>query len=162
MPYIYDMGPTVLLPLRRKACWGFCVCVCIYTYNKMIYICIRCRPTNICRVIFFCFKHKQPSDARAALRHTPSVGKFHSRWREGRKTTPVTITFRKSTKNHQCYSRYWKCCPSDTHALSTRAVYFLLVYLLDFLPGNLTAEVVSEILQNVRICFIPFPFYTSP
>jgi hypothetical protein len=23
MPYIYDMGPTALLPLRRKACWGF-------------------------------------------------------------------------------------------------------------------------------------------
>jgi len=24
MPQIYDMGPTALLPLRRKACWGFC------------------------------------------------------------------------------------------------------------------------------------------
>jgi len=23
MPQIYDMGPTVLLPLRRKACSGF-------------------------------------------------------------------------------------------------------------------------------------------
>jgi len=23
MPIIYDMGPTALLPLRRKACWGF-------------------------------------------------------------------------------------------------------------------------------------------
>ena len=23
MPHIYDMGPTALLPLRRKACWGF-------------------------------------------------------------------------------------------------------------------------------------------
>ena len=23
MPKIYDMGPTALLPLRRKACWGF-------------------------------------------------------------------------------------------------------------------------------------------
>jgi hypothetical protein len=23
MPQIYDMGPTDLLPLRRKACWGF-------------------------------------------------------------------------------------------------------------------------------------------
>ena len=23
MPWIYDMGPTALLPLRRKACWGF-------------------------------------------------------------------------------------------------------------------------------------------
>jgi hypothetical protein len=23
MPYSYDMGPTALLPLRRKACWGF-------------------------------------------------------------------------------------------------------------------------------------------
>jgi len=23
MPQICDMGPTVLLPLRRKACWGF-------------------------------------------------------------------------------------------------------------------------------------------
>jgi len=23
MPQIYDMGPTTLLPLRRKACWGF-------------------------------------------------------------------------------------------------------------------------------------------
>ena len=23
MPQIYDMGPTALLPLRRKACWGF-------------------------------------------------------------------------------------------------------------------------------------------
>jgi len=22
MPQIYDMGPTALLPLRRKACWG--------------------------------------------------------------------------------------------------------------------------------------------
>jgi hypothetical protein len=25
MPQIYDMGPTALLPLRRKACWGFIV-----------------------------------------------------------------------------------------------------------------------------------------
>jgi len=24
MLQIYDMGPTALLPLRRKACWGFC------------------------------------------------------------------------------------------------------------------------------------------
>jgi hypothetical protein len=23
MPQIYDMGPTALLPLQRKACWGF-------------------------------------------------------------------------------------------------------------------------------------------
>ena len=23
MPQIYDMGPTALLPLRRKVCWGF-------------------------------------------------------------------------------------------------------------------------------------------
>jgi len=23
MPQMYDMGPTALLPLRRKACWGF-------------------------------------------------------------------------------------------------------------------------------------------
>ena len=23
MPQIYDLGPTALLPLRRKACWGF-------------------------------------------------------------------------------------------------------------------------------------------
>ena len=23
MPHIYDMGPTTLLPLRRKACWEF-------------------------------------------------------------------------------------------------------------------------------------------
>ena len=23
MPHIYDMGPTALLPLRRKVCWGF-------------------------------------------------------------------------------------------------------------------------------------------
>jgi len=23
MPQIYDMGPTALLPLRRKACWRF-------------------------------------------------------------------------------------------------------------------------------------------
>ena len=23
MPHIYDMGPTALLPLRQKACWGF-------------------------------------------------------------------------------------------------------------------------------------------
>jgi hypothetical protein len=23
MPQIYDMGPTALLPLRRKSCWGF-------------------------------------------------------------------------------------------------------------------------------------------
>jgi hypothetical protein len=23
MPQIYDMGTPVLLPLRRKACWGF-------------------------------------------------------------------------------------------------------------------------------------------
>jgi len=23
VPQIYDMGPTALLPLRRKACWGF-------------------------------------------------------------------------------------------------------------------------------------------
>jgi len=23
MPQSYDMGPTALLPLRRKACWGF-------------------------------------------------------------------------------------------------------------------------------------------
>ena len=23
MPQIYDMGPTALLPLRKKACWGF-------------------------------------------------------------------------------------------------------------------------------------------
>ena len=23
MPQIYDMGPLALLPLRRKACWGF-------------------------------------------------------------------------------------------------------------------------------------------
>ena len=23
MPQIYDMGPTAVLPLRRKACWGF-------------------------------------------------------------------------------------------------------------------------------------------
>ena len=23
MPQVYDMGPTTLLPLRRKACWGF-------------------------------------------------------------------------------------------------------------------------------------------
>jgi len=23
MPQIYDMGPTALLPFRRKACWGF-------------------------------------------------------------------------------------------------------------------------------------------
>jgi hypothetical protein len=23
MPQIYEMGPTALLPLRRKACWGF-------------------------------------------------------------------------------------------------------------------------------------------
>jgi hypothetical protein len=23
MPQIYDMGPTALLPLRRKACWEF-------------------------------------------------------------------------------------------------------------------------------------------
>jgi len=23
MPQIYDMGPAALLPLRRKACWGF-------------------------------------------------------------------------------------------------------------------------------------------
>ena len=23
MPQIYDMGPTALCPLRRKACWGF-------------------------------------------------------------------------------------------------------------------------------------------
>jgi len=23
MPYSYDMGPTALLLLRRKACWGF-------------------------------------------------------------------------------------------------------------------------------------------
>jgi hypothetical protein len=23
MPKIYDMGPTALLPLGRKACWGF-------------------------------------------------------------------------------------------------------------------------------------------
>jgi len=23
MPQIYDMEPTALLPLRRKACWGF-------------------------------------------------------------------------------------------------------------------------------------------
>ena len=23
MQQIYDMGPTALLPLRRKACWGF-------------------------------------------------------------------------------------------------------------------------------------------
>ena len=23
IPQIYDMGPTALLPLRRKACWGF-------------------------------------------------------------------------------------------------------------------------------------------
>ena len=23
MPQIYDIGPTTLLPLRRKACWGF-------------------------------------------------------------------------------------------------------------------------------------------
>ena len=23
MPQVYDMGPTALLPLRRKACWGF-------------------------------------------------------------------------------------------------------------------------------------------
>jgi len=23
MPQIYDMGPTALLPLRRKTCWGF-------------------------------------------------------------------------------------------------------------------------------------------
>ena len=23
MPQIYDMGPTALLPVRRKACWGF-------------------------------------------------------------------------------------------------------------------------------------------
>jgi len=23
MPQIYDMGPKALLPLRRKACWGF-------------------------------------------------------------------------------------------------------------------------------------------
>jgi hypothetical protein len=23
MPQIYDMGPPALLPLRRKACWGF-------------------------------------------------------------------------------------------------------------------------------------------
>jgi hypothetical protein len=23
MPQIYDMGPTALLPLRRKGCWGF-------------------------------------------------------------------------------------------------------------------------------------------
>jgi len=23
MPYSYDVGPTALLPLRRKACWGF-------------------------------------------------------------------------------------------------------------------------------------------
>ena len=23
MPQIYDMGPTALLPLHRKACWGF-------------------------------------------------------------------------------------------------------------------------------------------
>jgi len=24
MPQIYDVGPTALLPLWRKACWGFC------------------------------------------------------------------------------------------------------------------------------------------
>jgi len=23
VPQIYDMGPAALLPLRRKACWGF-------------------------------------------------------------------------------------------------------------------------------------------
>jgi hypothetical protein len=23
MPQIYDMGPPALLPLQRKACWGF-------------------------------------------------------------------------------------------------------------------------------------------
>ena len=23
MPQIYDIGPTALLPLRRKVCWGF-------------------------------------------------------------------------------------------------------------------------------------------
>jgi hypothetical protein len=23
VPKIYDMGPTALLPLRMKACWGF-------------------------------------------------------------------------------------------------------------------------------------------
>jgi len=23
MPQIYDMGPTALLTLRRKVCWGF-------------------------------------------------------------------------------------------------------------------------------------------
>jgi hypothetical protein len=25
MPQIHDMGPSALLPLRRKACWGFCL-----------------------------------------------------------------------------------------------------------------------------------------
>jgi len=25
MPQIYDMGPTVVLPLQRKACWGFLI-----------------------------------------------------------------------------------------------------------------------------------------
>jgi len=29
MPQIYDIGPTALLPLQRKACWGFYIYIYI-------------------------------------------------------------------------------------------------------------------------------------
>jgi len=38
MRQIYDMGPTALLTLRRKACWGF-IYIFIYTYIY-IYCCV--------------------------------------------------------------------------------------------------------------------------
>jgi len=45
MPQIYDMGPTALLALRRKACWRF---------FRLAYIWLRkwqTRTTNIERVV---------------------------------------------------------------------------------------------------------------
>jgi hypothetical protein len=42
MPQIYDMGPTALLPLRRKACWGF------FSPWKILTALARFEPANLC------------------------------------------------------------------------------------------------------------------
>ena len=58
---------------------------------------------------FSCLKDNRPADIRLAFQI--SVG-----WtvdEKSEKKTPVIITFRKSTKNHQSYSRCWKYCPSS-------------------------------------------------
>ena len=62
MPQIYDMGPTALLPLRRKACWGFfrpknptasagCSYIYIYIYIYVC-VCVYCHIDKLVKLVF--------------------------------------------------------------------------------------------------------------